>query len=166
MGRIEFESMGLFCPVGAEVFVGCQTFEGFESSGEFVGRDEVGEVLTEVLVCLVVEAFHGSFLEGSVHAFDLAVGPGMLRLGQAMIDIGFGAGEPEGVGAEEFALMKCQPDRGGCGASIAKRGEMHSVVGEYSVDRIEHELDQRVQEVGSRSLRSLDPTSCLPALAS
>ena len=83
MGWIKFESMGFFCPEGADVFVGCKSSEGLESSGEVVGVDEVGEVLTEVLVCLVVEALDGCFFEGSVHAFDLAVGPGVFRLGQA-----------------------------------------------------------------------------------
>jgi hypothetical protein len=31
------------------------------------------------------------FLEGSVHPLDLAVGPGMLGLGEAMIEVGLGA---------------------------------------------------------------------------
>ena len=83
MGWIKFESMGFFCPEGADVFVGCKSSEGLEPSSEVVGVDEVGEVLTEVLVGFVVEALDGSVFEGSVHAFDLAVGPGMFRLGQA-----------------------------------------------------------------------------------
>ena len=33
----------------------------------------MGEVLSEVLVGSVVEALDGGFLEGSVHAFNLAV---------------------------------------------------------------------------------------------
>ena len=155
MGWIEFESLGFFCPDGADVFVGCKSSEGLEPSSEVVGVDEVGEVLTEVLVGFVVEALDGRFFEGSIHAFDLAVGPGMFRLGQAMIDVGFGAGELEGMGAEEFSAFEGRLDLRGSRAAIAGRGEMHSVVGEYSVDRIGHELDQCVQEVGRDPLSGL-----------
>ncbi len=103
----------------------------------------------------VVEALDGGFFEGSVHAFDLAVGPGMFRLGQAMIDVGFGAGELEGMGAEEFSALEGKLDLRSSRAAVAGRGEMHSAVGEYSVDRIGHELDQCVQEVGRDPLSGL-----------
>jgi hypothetical protein len=85
MGWIEFESLGFFCSDGADVLVGCKSSEGLEASGEVIGVDEVGEVLAEVLVGFVVEALDGRFFGGSVHAFDLAIGPWMFRLGQAMI---------------------------------------------------------------------------------
>lgn len=155
MGWIEFESLGFFCPEGADVFEGSKSSEGFESSSEVVGVDEVGEVLTEVLVGLVVEAFDGRFFEGSVHAFDLAVGPGMFRLGQAMIDVGFGTGELEGMSTEEFSALKGKPDLGGSRAAIAGRGEVHSIVSEHGVDLVRHDLDQRLQKVGRNPLRSL-----------
>ena len=155
MGWIEFESMGLFCPEVADVFVGCKSSEGLESSSEVVGVDEVSEVLTEVQVGFVVEAFDSSFLEGSVHAFDLAVGPGMFQLGQAMIDVSFGAGELEGMGAEEFSAFEGKLDLRGSRRAIAGRGEMHSVVGEYRVDIVGNGLDQRVQEVGRDALSGL-----------
>ena len=155
MGWIEFESMGLFCPDGADVFVGCKSSEGFEFSGEVVGVDEVGEVLAEVLMGFVVEAFDGRFFDGSVHAFDLAVGPGMFRLGQAMIDVGFGAGELEGMGAEEFSALEGKLDLRSSRAAIAGRGEMHSVVGEYRVDLVRHYFDEGLEEVRSNSLSGL-----------
>ena len=34
----------------------------------------------------VVVALHGGFLDGSVHALDLAVRPGMVGLGKPVID--------------------------------------------------------------------------------
>ena len=52
---------------------------------------------SQLVVGLVVVAFDGCVLDGSVHAFDLAIGPGMLGLGQAMIDTVLGAGVFEGV---------------------------------------------------------------------
>ena len=54
----------------------CGSFESLESSGEVVGGNEVGEMLVEVFVGLVVEAFDGGLFEDSVHAFGLSVGPG------------------------------------------------------------------------------------------
>ena len=51
-GLDEFESLGLFCPEGADVLVGRESFEGLESLGEVVGVDEVHEVLPEVLMGL------------------------------------------------------------------------------------------------------------------
>ena len=35
----------------------------------------------------VVEAFDGCLFEGSVHAFDLSVGPGVLRLSLPVVDV-------------------------------------------------------------------------------
>ena len=37
-------------------------------------------------VTIVMVAFDGGFLDGPVHALDLAVGPGMLDLGEPMLD--------------------------------------------------------------------------------
>jgi len=118
MGWIECEPLRLFCPDRADVFVGCESFEGFESSGEIVGVDEVGEMLSEVSVGFVVEAFDGGFLECSIHAFDLSVGPGVFRFGQAVVDVGLGAGELEGMSAEELSLLESKSDLRGCGTAI------------------------------------------------
>jgi len=69
---------------------------------------------------------NGGFFDGTAHAFDLVIGPGVVRFGQAVIDTGLGAGEIEGVSPELFAagddgfdfdrgrahvpsLMKCVP---------------------------------------------------------
>ena len=83
------------------------------------------------------------------------VGPGMFGLGQAVADVGFGAGELEGMGAEELSVLKSKPDLRGGGTAVAGRGEMHSVIGEHGVDLVGHGLDQRVQEVGRNPLGSL-----------
>lgn len=155
MGWIEFEALWLFCPDRADVFVRCESFEGLESSGEVVGIDEVGEMLSEVFVGLVVEAFDSGFFEGSVHAFDLAVGPGMFRLGEAVVDIGFGAGELEGVSAEEFATFEGELDLRRSGTAIAWSGEVDSIIGQHCVDGVRHGFDQCVQEVGRNPLRGL-----------
>ncbi len=155
MGWIEFESLGFFCPDGADIFVGGKSSEGFEPSSEVVGVDEVREVLSEVLVSLVVEALDGCVLDGSVHAFDLAIGPGMFRFGEAVVDVSLGASELEGMGAEEFSAFEGELDLRGSRRPVAGRGEMHSVFGEDGVDPVRHELDQRVQEVSRNPLGRL-----------
>lgn len=43
-----------------------------------------------------------------VHALELAVGPQMLRLDQAVIDVVLGTGVLEGVGAEQFSALNNQ----------------------------------------------------------
>lgn len=45
-----------------------------------VGSHEAGEMAAELFVAVVVKAFDGRLLDRAVHALDLAVGPGVVRL--------------------------------------------------------------------------------------
>jgi hypothetical protein len=114
-------------PEFADGFVGCEAAEGLESSGEVVGCDEVGQVGFELFVRVVEEAFDGGFLDGSVHAFDLTIGPGMVRLGEAVFDSVDMAGPIEGMAAEAGGWPL---------AILGKVGELDSVVGEHGVDTV------------------------------
>lgn len=51
-----------------------------------VGIQEELEVLSELIVAVVIVAFDGRVFEGPVHPLDLPVGPGMVRLRQAILD--------------------------------------------------------------------------------
>src|SRR5712691_8250276 len=86
MDRVESKSIGFVSPEFAEVFVGSEALESLESSGEVVGFEEVGQVRFELVVGVVEVAFDGGVLDGSVHALDLAVGPGMVGLGKPLFD--------------------------------------------------------------------------------
>src|SRR5271156_316438 len=86
MDWVECESFGLFCPCFGDELVGRQALEGLQSSGEVVSVDEVCEVGLQLLVCVVVVAFDGRFLDRAVHSLDLSVGPGMVDFGEAMLD--------------------------------------------------------------------------------
>ena len=80
--------------------------ESFDTSGKVVGVDEVLKMgLKEEMGVAVVTA-NGGLFNGAVHALDLAIGPGMLGLGETVIDVILSAGEFEGVGAEDFAWLK------------------------------------------------------------
>ena len=68
------------------MLVGSEPPQGLEALSEVVGVEEGFEVLSELLVGLVVIAPNGGFLEGAVHPLDLTVGPGMVRLSEAVLD--------------------------------------------------------------------------------
>ena len=114
MERIERELFPLGCPCFADGFVGCEAFEGFEAAAEIVGVDEVGQVASELLVCFVVEAFDGGFLECPVHAFDLSVGPRVAWFGQPVIDATLGTCVFESMREEWLAQIHGAADFCGC----------------------------------------------------
>ena len=123
MERIERESFGLVCPGLADVFVGGEAVERLEALGEVAGADEVGEIASELVVRFVVEAFDRRLLDGAVHALDLAVGPMMLGLGEAMVDVGLGTGEFERMSAENLATLEHGLDLGWPPAITARLGK-------------------------------------------
>jgi hypothetical protein len=86
VGWVVSESPGLVCPSFAEVLVGGEPPQGLAAFSEVVGVEEGFEVFSELRVGLVVIAPNGGFLEGAVHPLDLTVGPGMVRLGEAVLD--------------------------------------------------------------------------------
>lgn len=55
-------------------------------------------------MALIAEAPDDRMIDGPVHPFDLAVGPGVPCLGRAVFDVVCGAGVFEGMGAEELAV--------------------------------------------------------------
>ena len=105
---------------------GCfvQAAQIFESPTEIVGVDEVGEMLPELIVCFVVVASDCCFFQRPVHQLDLtyasfssqlcwpepqagsAVGPGVLWLGQPMIDVIDGAGILESVSPDRLSSLE------------------------------------------------------------
>ena len=79
--------------------------EGFEPLGEVVGVEESRQVRPELGVALVIISSHGRFLDGAVPAFDLPAGPGVVGLGEAMINVVEGTGIFKGMSPEEFAAL-------------------------------------------------------------
>ena len=86
MGRIEPESFGLSLPSFADVFVGGQPSQCFESAAEVVGTDEAFEMVLKLFVAVVVISLDGCFFNGAVHSLDLTVCPGVLDFGQPVFD--------------------------------------------------------------------------------
>src|SRR5881227_2145209 len=86
LDRVEDEATWLFCPGVADVLIGREPFQDLEAASEVVGRDEVGQVRSELLVTVVVIAIDRRFLEGTVHALDLTIRPRVVGFGQAVFD--------------------------------------------------------------------------------
>ena len=86
MGWVNGESSWFLCPYFADVFEGREALEGFEPPPIIIGVDEVVKVGVELLMAIVMIAFDGGVLDRPVHAFHLAIGPGMLDLGEAVLN--------------------------------------------------------------------------------
>jgi hypothetical protein len=134
---VGYKAFGLFLPAGADELIGSEAGESLETLGEVVSVEEGGEVFAQLGVIVVVIGAHGGFLDGAVHAFDLAVGPGMVGLGEAMLDAMAAAGPVE--------RMSSQQGRGAL-AVLGQIGELDAVIGEHGVDPVRHRLDQGVEE--------------------
>ena len=81
----------------ANELVRSEAFEGFEPSPEVVGADEISEMSTQLIMAVVTGAFDGRLLDRAVHAFDLAIRPGVFELGETMVDLILAADPDENV---------------------------------------------------------------------
>ena len=96
----------------------------------------------------VVEPPDRGFLDGSVHAFDLTIGPRVLGLGQTMVDVGEGTGIFEGMRSERLLAFDHVPDLGGAPSGAAGIREVGAVVGQHGVDLVGDCLEEGLQELG------------------
>jgi len=92
----------------------------------------------ELIVAVVVIAFDGCLLDRPVHPLDLAICPEVLGLGQPVLDT-----VPPTCSVERTV----QGPRGWSVAVLRDVGELDSVVGQHYVDFVEHNSDQRFQDV-------------------
>ena len=127
MDWVESKSIRGLRPEFAEVFVGREPSECLESSSEVVGFEEVGQVRFELFVGVVKVALDRCVLNGSIHAFDLSVCPGMVRFGKAVFDSVSVAQPVEGMAA---------PSGRNSSTVLRQVGELDTVVGEHGVDAI------------------------------
>jgi hypothetical protein len=95
IGWVEPKSVWLGCPYFADVFEGCEALKGLQSPSIIVGIDKVVEVRGQLGMAVVMVAFDGGLLDCAVHPLDLAVGSGMLDLGEPVFDLIFVAAHVE-----------------------------------------------------------------------
>lgn len=133
--RHKFESLWLGSPAFADVFVGREALQGLQPPSVVVGVNEVGKVCFELIVSIVMVALDGRFLDRAVHALDLAIGPGMLDLGQPMFDAILLAAH-----IERMCRVSCRR-----AVRVARR-ELDPIVGENRVDLVGDSRDQSFEE--------------------
>jgi hypothetical protein len=80
-------------------------------------------------------AFDGRLLEGAIHPFNLAVGPGMFVLGETVFNGQFAAGTIKEVLKGLFVLFPV--------------GELNAVVGQYGMNSVGQRLGKLAQELCS-----------------
>jgi hypothetical protein len=152
--RVEPEPFRLLGPDAADELVGGEPAQRLEAAGVIVGIQEELQMGAQLVVAGVVIAAHGRVLEGAVHPLDLTVGPGVVGLGQPVLDPVPLAGVVEGMDAPEAGLAAGGPDgvdRGlGLGVVVDRQGvgELGAVVGQHRVHLVGHGPGEGVQEVG------------------
>ena len=85
-------------------------------------------MLVQLIMALVVVSAHGGFLQGSVHAFNLAIRLGVIRFGQAVFDAIFRAGPFKGMGLKHLSGFFQGHQFTGHGTSLSRRREMRTIV--------------------------------------
>ena len=86
-------------------------------------------MVSELVVAVVMVAADGCLFERAVHALDLAIRPGVLRLSEPVIDVAFGAGVLKSMGSEDFASGQAFLDLLGLRTDVTRGGEVGAVVG-------------------------------------
>ena len=82
-------------------------------------------------------AAHRCFFQGAVHALNLAVGPGMVRFGEPVLDAVFPAAHVEHVGGVT---------RGWAIGISCRERELNAVIGQHGVDFVGDRFDKGRQE--------------------
>ena len=138
-------------PSFADELVGCEALEGLQPPAEVVGAHEVGEVLPELVMGLVVVPLDGCLLQGPVHPLDLSVGPWVLGFGEPVIDVVLGTGVLEGMRPDWLPAFQGLLDELCSGSCVAGRGEVDAVIGQDGVHLVGHGPDERTEEVARYS---------------
>lgn len=107
--------------------------------GEVVGRDEGENVRLQACQIFVVEDLDGRILDRPIHALGLPIGPGMVGLGQTMLDAVLDANAIEDVRSEELSARS---------SPVLKQvGECHAVIGQDRMNLV-RECGHDVPEEG------------------
>ena len=161
MDRVYGEPFGFDCPLFADELVGRQAFECLQPSPEIIGADEVGEVTSQLIVVVIVEAFDGqrendspdrflirfTLLDRAVHPFDLAA-----FRGKGPPDLSFVPQAPRVFDPREPVIdLMLAAD---AVEDVLERvnvpfvvGELDAIVGQHDVNGVRHGSDQVAQEI-------------------
>jgi hypothetical protein len=133
MVRIDGKSCWLLLPALTDVLIGGESLQRFEALREIIGHRESMQMFLQVVMSLVVIHLHVGFFACAVHAFHLAIGPGMVGFGEPMVDAMLMADAIEDI--VEGVLIALPV------------GTLEIVIGQHGVDLVWHGGDQVVQEL-------------------
>ena len=109
-----------------------------------LGRQEIGEVVAQLIMTVAVEAFDRGVLDGSFHSLDLALGPRVVGLGQGVLNsIGF----TDHV-ETHLPRIDCVPVPG-------QLSELDAIIGQNSVNLVWHGLEHMLEKLPSGAPVSL-----------
>jgi hypothetical protein len=91
---------------------------------------------------LVEEALHRGFFDGAIHAFDLPIGPWVVRFGKAVFYSVDSAGKVEWMTEEASGWTL---------TILRKIGELDFVVGEHSVDTVRNGFYECFKKICGRT---------------
>ena len=147
MDWVSIESFRLICPAFADELIWGQPFQSFETAGEVVGIDEVGKMLAQFIVVVIVIAMNGRLFDGAVHAFDLAIGPRMPWFGAPVINVVSGTSTLKGMAPEQLSFRPHLPDISRSPTLPRRIGELNAIVCEYRVDGVGNSGNKIVQKL-------------------
>ncbi len=125
----------MLLPLLADVFIGREYLQRFETLGEVVRHQESRQMVTKLLVSVVVVTIDRRLFERAVHALYLTNCPRMIRFGQAMLNLGFGTDAVE----QQWQGI----------AVIRAVGELNAIVRQQGVDLVGDSSDEMTEEFGS-----------------
>jgi hypothetical protein len=153
MAWIGLQTFGVFLPAFEDVFIRRKSWQGFQAFGDVIGIREGVQVLFEGLVAFRVIPFDRGIFQGSVHAFDLAVRPGMARFREAMRKAMWLTGIIEGMQKlYTFRMLRdwllvCPS------TAVRQRCKRRTVIRQHRVDGVGHRRDEGAAEGGGNPTR-------------
>ena len=134
---INVKALWLICSYFADVFVRREALQCFEASSEVVSHHEAVQMCFQLAVRSIIIPFHGSFLDGSVHAFDLSVRPRMFWFCEPVLDAVLVTAQVEHMRDP----LRC------CSIAITRwMTELAAVIGQDRMDFVRNGIDQVTQE--------------------
>jgi len=130
----------------ADEFIGRQAFERFQSPTEVIGADEGLKMTSELIVAVVVKAFHGCVFDRAVHPLDLTIGPGMPDFGEPVINLMLVADTVKDMrecGCVAFLVRELDAPH----HCLSNQWHSNGSIGQHDVDAVRNRSNKIAQEI-------------------
>lgn len=133
MAWINRQAFWFLLPDFTDVFIGSKSLEGFEAFGEVIGHQDTVEMLFQMLMRLVIVFLDWGFFSCSVHALDLAIGPGVIGVREPVFNGMFITDTCKDMCEGRFVVFPIS--------------DLDPVIGQNDMDAIGHGRDQMTEEL-------------------